>query len=218
MSLLYSPNRLWVSYSGWPWKCTKRLFFCCLTKQSTPASADFVRTEYPQLAIASSCTSFHRACGISEGRWNVAASRDDLSSSFAVEDADAFGRQRRGARCRPCAGPPHGRRGRNRSSSCVFSLAQSISWVRSRQYGSSSARARSARRRSRSVRRSLLRTRVVGEFGIFALDMPPRFRRALHRGQREAVKAGAARTCGRRAEQLHELPLGRLQAPDPACC
>src|ERR1700733_11554929 len=45
MSRLYSPNNLRVSYSGGPWKKTKKLLFCRFTKQSTPASIDLERTE-----------------------------------------------------------------------------------------------------------------------------------------------------------------------------
>ncbi len=92
MSLLYSPNRLWVSYSGWPWKWTKRLFFCCLTKQSTPASADFVRTEYPQPAIASCLHLVPPGVRYSEGRWNV-VHQGMISRLRLSEDTDAFGRQ-----------------------------------------------------------------------------------------------------------------------------
>src|SRR5580658_5582894 len=73
MSLRYSPNKLRVSYSGCPWKWTKRLLFCRFTKQSTPASMDLARTEYPQFARAPSGTPFHLAWGVlkTDGRPRV---------------------------------------------------------------------------------------------------------------------------------------------------
>src|SRR6202044_2050784 len=64
MSLLYSPNKLRVSYSGCPWKWTKRLLFCRFTKQSTPDSIDLARTEYPLFVRAPSGTPFHLAWGV----------------------------------------------------------------------------------------------------------------------------------------------------------